>query len=124
VVLSQRRRKDSDMAYLHCHNCAFSQDDFWSWGGYNPISFFIRNELTYYLKPRRIDYGEEWAKEEVWKRCDPHSWFLLWNNFKSKLMRFFYQKWWTYKSWERAVERNNGKWPACPKCGKHKLDID
>lgn len=27
------------MSYLHCHNCNFSQDDYWSEGGYNPITY-------------------------------------------------------------------------------------
>lgn len=25
------------MSYLHCHNCNFSQDDFWSENGWNPV---------------------------------------------------------------------------------------
>jgi hypothetical protein len=27
------------MAYLHCHNCDWAQDDFWDKEGYNPIKF-------------------------------------------------------------------------------------
>lgn len=25
------------MAFLHCHNCDWSQDDFWEPNGYNPL---------------------------------------------------------------------------------------
>lgn len=25
------------MSYLHCHNCNFSQDDYWEENGWNPI---------------------------------------------------------------------------------------
>ena len=30
------------MAYLHCHNCGWSQDDFWT-ENYNPITFLEKN---------------------------------------------------------------------------------
>ena len=30
------------MAYLHCHRCFWSQDDFWD-ENYNPITFLERN---------------------------------------------------------------------------------
>jgi hypothetical protein len=26
------------MAFLHCHNCDWSQDDFWEPNGYNPLA--------------------------------------------------------------------------------------
>jgi hypothetical protein len=34
------------MAYLHCHGCDWSQDDFWSPDGYNPF----RQDIIDYLK--------------------------------------------------------------------------
>lgn len=41
------------MSYVHCHNCLWKQDDFWSWNGYNPLQFFLKNELSY-IRPRYI----------------------------------------------------------------------
>ena len=46
--------------YLHCHNCGWSQDDFWEWKidwknifkwqrrpfGYNPLSLFLQDIVT------------------------------------------------------------------------------
>lgn len=29
------------MSYLHCHNCGWSQDDFWSEEGWNPFESII-----------------------------------------------------------------------------------
>ena len=33
-------RRISFMAYLHCHNCSWEQDDFWN-KSYNPIRFLL-----------------------------------------------------------------------------------
>lgn len=34
------------MAYLHCHNCDFSQDDYWSEDGWNPVKSFENDKDT------------------------------------------------------------------------------
>lgn len=115
------------MAYVHCHNCDWSQDDFWSFKGYNPIRFFWKNVLwgrSGYWKPRRIEYDSSVIKEYGWKRTDPHSWWLLARAIRRIFKDFLHQKWWTYASWKKTVEKNGNKWPVCPKCGKPELDID
>jgi hypothetical protein len=42
------------MAFLHCHNCNWEQDDFWSWKGYNPVRFFFGSDVPAYIQPRMI----------------------------------------------------------------------
>lgn len=121
------------MSYLHCHNCEFSQDDFWDFRfakyaywhhwRYNPFSLFLSYFGTYW-RPRRTKFDRWIAKENGWSRSDPHSWYLIWHEFKRMIRKFIYQKYWTAKSWQRAIKKNGEKWPACPKCGKNELDID
>lgn len=124
------------MAYLHCHNCEFSQDDFWDFSfgkygywrkwRYNPFSCFLSHITGKhgYVKPRRIKCDKWMVKELGWKRPNPHSWWLIWFEMKRVVKKLIHQKYWTYKSWKRAIKKNGGKWPACPKCGENKLDID
>jgi hypothetical protein len=42
------------MSFVHCHSCHWEQDDFWSWKGYNPLRFFFKNELKWYIWPRYV----------------------------------------------------------------------
>ena len=39
------------MAYLHCHNCGWSQDDFWEKDGYNPF----RQDIMDWLKEKLFE---------------------------------------------------------------------
>lgn len=99
------------MAYIHCHNCDYSQDDFWSWR-YNPIRRLL-GEIRWLWIPRMIVI-EYRVFSWVWlARC------LRW-----RLTAPFRQRWWTYASWKRAIAKNGGRWPACPKCKQHRLRID
>lgn len=123
------------MAYLHCHKCDFSQDDFWDFKpkfkkkfpfigfGYNPISYIICY-IGDYWKPRRVQCDIEEIEYCKWKRRDPFSWWILWWEIKRIAKGFKRQKYWTYNSWQKAIKKNSGKWPNCPKCGTNNLDID
>ena len=39
------------MAYLHCHNCGWSQDDFWEHNGYNPFNILEEVKAFGYVYP-------------------------------------------------------------------------
>ena len=123
------------MAYLHCHDCDWSQDDFWDfsfgkygyWGisrklmwRYNPISCFLSYVFTKrgYWFPKRIDHDDFTAKECGWKRRDPHSWWLAWRGLKRTVRKFRTQEWWTHKAFEEEINK------VCPKCNSTNLDID
>ena len=124
------------MAYLHCHNCGWSQDDFWDWKikwrelfhwksrpfGYNPLSLILEDIAEYY-NFRFIEMDIGWMKENKYKGNKIHSWKLLWKHgILIHLRRLFNQKWWTYKQFKKDSDKNIAK---CPKCkSKSNFDID
>lgn len=100
------------MAFVHCHSCSWQQDDFWS-RSYNPIRWLVKNILMdWSLYRPHVIKGDK----PFWPR---HSWYyILWEIWRHiRPSRYWNQKWWTYGAWKRAVKRNGGKWPSCPKCG-------
>jgi len=128
------------MAYLHCHSCNWSQDDFWDWNvcinrsgfytliawpvrigwGYNPISVFLSYVFVRkgYWWPRRIEHDKDVARELGWKRSDPHSWWLIGWEFKRMLRKFKEQTWLTWEAFKATKE------PRCPKCGQDNFNVD
>lgn len=123
------------MSYLHCHNCKWSQDDFWkfkiNWKnifkwkyrpfGYNPFSLILE-AIAEYWRPRFIKCDKWFAKENNFKSNRIHSWFLARFEIKNSIKSLFTQKYWTYKSYEKALK---DKSLCCPICKKQEyLDID
>lgn len=117
------------MAYLHCHSCAWSQDDFWEWKwtwrlwqsrpfGYNPISLMIE-DIHEYIRPRYVEWDSGFAKRNGWKSSRIHSWRVLAWSWKIHFKRFFTMKWWTWKDWQK-----HRKTAVCPHCGARNFDID
>jgi hypothetical protein len=125
------------MAFLHCHSCDWSQDDFWDfrirrgrgyfsikWLGlgweYNPVSVFLSYVFGRkgYWWPRRIDFDDNCKRENGWKRRDPHSWYLIGQEFKSMRRKFKNMRWRTME------EFNKDKHAVCPNCGKQNFDVD
>jgi hypothetical protein len=102
------------MAYVHCHKCHWSQDDFWSLGGYNPVRWFLKYEFAAYIRPRIVSFDPVCSIGRVF------SWYVIWLSLRKWARRLTKQRWWTYKAWRKDVERGNG---GCPKCGNH-LCID
>jgi len=113
------------MAYLHCHNCNWGQDDFWSKDGWRPEKSMegswddvFRDKIYmdhYFFK----DYGLEDKMHEdeggFWIRGqDLVAWNLrrLANNVESMVIR-------TYEEW-KEVHKDF----VCPECGSTDLDID
>ena len=128
------------MAYLHCHNCHWSQDDFWdyrfSWKnwkkflllrwssrpfGYNPISILLENIATY-LKPRMIKMDSYWAKENGFKSNVVHSW----NFVKGGFIRYFrVRRNMLYKNYEAYMRHRKIGIARCPNCNsRDHWDID
>jgi hypothetical protein len=128
------------MAYLHCHSCDWSQDDYWDFRltrkygylnikwlgigwGYNPISCFLSELFGKhgYLRPRRIKFDSYAAKEYGWKRSNPHSWFLLMYEFKRMLRKFKDMRWKTHEAFRKDSDADKAK---CPHCGAVNFDVD
>src|SRR3990172_8389188 len=51
------------MAYLHCHNCGWSQDDFWAKDGYNPFRQDIVNNLIEMLFEEEINVDRDYLAD-------------------------------------------------------------
>lgn len=128
------------MAYLHCHKCYWTQDDFWDfrfrkhgywkfpfvkiYWCYNPFSTFMSYVFTKkgYWLPQRIKFDNNIMKERDWKKNDPHSWWLAWKQFKHIFKKFKNQKWWTNEAFQKDHKLGIA---MCPYCGsKDDFDID
>lgn len=129
-----------NMAYLYCHSCHWSQDDFWDFRvrvggysyfyfikwpvrvgwGYNPFSAFLSEVFGWhgYWRPRRVDYDDYCAKDNGWGRRDPHSWWLIGRSFRCMIRNLKSQRWRTYDEFKRDPDKR------CPRCGSDDLDID
>ena len=83
------------MSFLHCHNCSWSQDDFWNFTirfsstrpfGYNPISL-IWEDIFFYLRPRYIEMDSMWCHENGFKN-PIFSWKLMLWEIKRHLKEY------------------------------------
>jgi len=96
--------------FLHCHNCEWEQDDFWS-EGYNPID------------------GLKHLKELIFKNLDDvyleadgpqpaltYREYIV-NELYNTLVRVANMKWQTYEDYKKNSN-------VCPMCGSSALDID
>lgn len=120
------------MAYLHCHSCDWSQDDFWDWNwkglkrfwkfrsrpfGYNPVSLFLE-DFAEYIRPRSIGMDWHWMEENGFKGDSVFSWRMMLFEWVRHIKRIFTQKWWTNEAFDK--EKNK----VCPECKEDNLDID
>lgn len=121
------------MAYLHCHSCDWSQDDFWSWNwsgvkkfwkwsyrpfGYNPFSLLLE-DIAFYAKPKIVKMDSWWAEENGFKTANIHSWRMLVRSVKLRFKGIANMKWWTWESWKKSKDN-----ATCPGCGAQNFDID
>lgn len=102
------------MAYLHCHNCGWSQDDFWS-EDYNPLNNDVIRWLGEALMRDTIesDEGPRVGVIEIDSRM-----------FVSRALGRLRQKirgmrWKTLEEWMKVKDT-----AVCPGCGNGDLDID
>lgn len=93
------------MAYLHCHNCNWEQDDFWEEGGYNPF----RPDLIEYLKGMLFRDKVGWQDHQTGVVRDLERKARNIRNMKVK----------TWEDWEKVKDT----W-RCPECGSDRWGID
>lgn len=108
------------MAYLHCHSCEWSQDDFWH-EGWNPVVAFQRDldDLLYGDLDAIIQMDPQFLKDRGYtqeqftrRKHILHHLSQIWqcvNNMK-------------YRTEEEYREKNPER--KCPSCGERALDID
>jgi hypothetical protein len=112
---------------LHCHNCSWSQDDFWSKDGYTPFRQDLMDDLKDALFKDKI-YFDEWTIKEMGVKNnygfdkDGH-----WVNGKEYVLAELKRK---IKSIENMAVKTDEEWQIvrdnfrCPKCGSEDWDID
>jgi hypothetical protein len=105
------------MAFVYCSNCNWAQDDFWN-RQYNPIRYFLTQMVPWLWLPRRLAGDSPLFPCFSW-------WMLLKQSWRAvNPVRYWHQRWWTYKSYLRSRERSaNGK-AMCPKCYGFDLFLD
>ena len=120
------------MAYLHCHQCHWEQDDFWSFKiyrnaygklrwSYNPIQTFFNYIKTFKLWiPRMIEREKGGAKNNDFCRYKTFSWFMFFEFFWTMVRNFWNMEYWTYEAWIKEYRKG---WGRCPKC-MHDLCLD
>jgi hypothetical protein len=122
------------MAYLHCHNCPWSQDDFWHLPkeeggdgfGYMP---FDRNDFEEIFKllsaavqdpsKRMVDnYDRNFFEEHFGtsEGVDVRQ-FVAWN-LERRARQIRGMVWMTYDDYKNDSDKR------CPRCGSGNLDID
>jgi hypothetical protein len=104
--------------YVHCHNCKWQQDDFYSIDGYNPANFLKSfNEV---LCGKNIDVVQKCHEfvnntpihPELTQRENIARWYEYFaNNIRN-------MKWITVD----AFYNDSNK--SCPECGSDELDMD
>lgn len=111
------------MAYLHCHNCNWSQDDFWD-ESYNPITFIEKN-YTKELLEEPLDritkqdaevHGEDGWHHFIEKLTNRERVARVLENHARTVRRM------KYRTMEEFEKMNPEK--KCPNCGQQELDID
>ena len=110
------------MAFLHCHSCDFSQDDFWT-ETYNPITFLEKNFTKELLE---ADLDEEMKIDKYFLQeagYDPEKKITRRELLAHELERHAETiRGMKYRTNEEFKEKNPN-W-ICPECGERSLDID
>jgi hypothetical protein len=113
------------MAYLHCHNCNWSQDDFWH-NGYNPAKN-VKDYYDEFMKDpnKKIYFDMDWVQEAKikWGKDDKGYYVMAKDMFVWEMEReartVKNMNVYTWEDWTKV----NEDW-KCPNCEKHNPDID
>lgn len=108
------------MSYLHCHNCNWSQDDFWH-ETYNPVTFLEKNYKKDILTgdlDRVLEMDNFRWDKYLWHKKMLNRDFIAdeMESMARKLRRM------VYRTKQEYLELNPEQ--KCPNCGKKELDID
>lgn len=102
------------MAYVHCHNCDWQQDDFWD-VSFNPLRFLLNDEETLLDFKHLDDLGCEegsadgfWTEGKTRREVVAHNCELAAQKIREMVFL--------------TPEQAKGK--PCPQCGEYALDID
>ena len=108
------------MAYLHCHNCGWSQDDFWD-EEYNPITWLqkhMKDELLHKDLDEIFEIQKETLTGKIYMSKMTRREFIA-NQLERAAQRIREMIYRTEEEYERKNPLH-----ICPNCGKPALDID
>lgn len=102
--------------YVHCHNCKWEQDDFWSEDGYNPAEFLagLNRDLFGDLN-ETVTCGEYVGGKKIRPDITKREWIARFYEQYAKHIRTM--KWITAEQFYADPNK------ACPRCGSA-LDSD
>jgi len=107
------------MAYLHCHNCDFSQDDYWSKDGWNPVKSFESDKST--LLNENLDevvqMDSQWLRDNKMESVTRRELIIYHLRQIIGCVEGM-----VYRTHEELREKNPEM--KCPRCGKRELDVD
>ena len=118
------------MAYLHCHSCDWSQDDFYS-KSYSLWTKMLADAkwlwkprfftLDTYIIKDLIEYTgvKVWTKETVKGQTKVFSWNWWMLEIVKDIKNYHNTKWKTWEAWKKAKDT-----AVCPQCGDTNFDID
>ncbi len=101
------------MAYLHCHSCDWSQDDFWSEGGWTPLHEDI---IAWY---RKLLFQGTMNVDRPGGCVDVDTRELVASYLETKAIGIRNMVWKTEEDWKVARDT-----AVCPNCGAQDFDID
>lgn len=107
------------MAYLHCHNCDFCQDDYWSEDGWNPVRSFEGDKDT--LLNGNLD--EIVQMDSNWLRVHGRESVTRRDLVVFHLRQIIsHVEGMVYRTHDELRERNPEM--RCPRCGERAMDVD
>lgn len=107
------------MAFLHCHNCDWEQDDFYDEKGYNPAEYLKSwNNFLCGKDVNRIDDQFSADSEFIYENGLITTREVIAREYEKFARRIRNMTWITWEQWK--AESNK----ICPVCGSHNLDID
>lgn len=110
------------MAYLHCHNCDWSQDDFYS-NGYNPAKYLMDwNDSLFGDRFDKLDKQFTDDSEFLRENGPITTREVIAREYEHFAKKIREMKWVTYESFQKDKKLGLAK---CPGCGcSNKFDID
>ena len=106
--------------YLHCHDCDWQQDDFYS-ESYNPAKYLMSwNDNLIGERSSNIDKRFSGDPEFLRQNGPISTREVLAREYESAAKNIRNMKWLTYEQWENEKPENK----VCPECGSENLDID
>jgi hypothetical protein len=111
----ERRNK---MSYVHCHNCDWSQDDFYH-EGYNPAKYLMSwNDFLFGKRHDRIDKQFSDDSNFVKENGPITAREVLARQYEEFAGRIRTMRWITHEDFINDPNK------VCPKCKSDDLDID